>query len=595
MEKAIPTKSFIALVQLNTNNRLDIVSELNNKSENDFISIYSGDSSLQIAFKARNPNSNHTYERNKLKKLSLILGDSSEVADSKDIQCRGNSVVIDCHLNQNEVKFCTSIVSLPALFIYRDSDYIIITTDIYLLKELPFVYLKLNHKGIINLCSIGHMVDDQTLFKNVNLLPAGHLVHIINGTITINPFWQVPRIEPMDSMKDYIETQAENLRYAVHSIDWNDSFLSLTGGLDTRAILSLLLNENGIEKLPACTISGPNMSLDAIMAKTICANLGLKHQVISLDDNFLKNLPAYIQEACLLTGGLASLEQAHEVYFFSQVKDIANNRISGHLGNQIGRRGVEKISMRNVDRRVLNSDLTDRQKVKKNDYWGENDELGDGIPAFEFLLQKEVPYTSVGNYSIGNHFAVQQAPYAHNSLIETVFQMPSLPSSQKEISSLQMRIHDLRHRFLGQPASDSFQTKLIKEAGGFLAHYPINWGWRAKGGVSISGFMMGIASMGDAFLSSKSLYTSKAGGVLRLMNIEGLLNYINLDAWIKIYLKEFIYDTLFSKNILECGVFNNKFLRRSVDDYFSNKSSSTKEIVFAVDIALAIRLFKIFS
>ena len=213
------------------------------------------------------------------------------------------------------------------------------------------------------------------------------------------------------------------------------------------------------------------------------------------------------------------------------------------------------------------------------------------FPVFEFLLKEEVPYTSVGNYSIGNHFGVQQAPYAHNSLIETVFRMPRATGKQRRVSALQMRLHDLKHRFLGQSARESFQTKIIRDAGGFLAHYPINWGWRASGGVSFPGFILGVASLADAFASSRALYAKKNNMILQFMHIEGLLNYVHVGDWLRKNLKDFFYDMVFSKDVIESGMFHRGNVQRCADDFFSNHSSSTKEIVFILDIALAKKLF----
>jgi len=64
-----------------------------------------------------------------------------------------------------------------------------------------------------------------------------------------------------------------------------------------------------------------------------------------------------VMEASQLSGGLASVEQAHQVYVYQQLERFGSRRLSGYLGNQVGRRGVEGISIRNAEPCVLNDTL----------------------------------------------------------------------------------------------------------------------------------------------------------------------------------------------------------------------------------------------
>ena len=382
MKMGIPVRSFIACMSTTQGEvAIDLAAWLNRGGTHNFVISKGSRYDFQLAFVSRETSRASELQQLEVQRFFLLLGDSSEAMEEESA-CYGNLVVINCDLIQNNLTFCTSVVSLPAVYLYRNAGMVIITTDIYLLAQLPGIDLRFDLESIIDLCNIGHPDKGKTLFADVTLLPAGNQVQLSNGQIKITPFWQPPRLEPMATLGEYVEQQAENLKKAVRRLDWSNSFLSLTGGLDTRAILSLLLDQEDIKELPACTISGPNLSLDARMAQAICSNLGLSHYVIRLDDTFLANLPEYTQKASMLSGGLASLEQAHEVYFFTQVKDIGKSRISGHLGNQIGRRGVEKISIRNVDQQILNPEIFNQLNVKPSGYWGTTSQPGDGIPGF---------------------------------------------------------------------------------------------------------------------------------------------------------------------------------------------------------------------
>ena len=57
------------------------------------------------------------------------------------------------------------------------------------------------------------------------------------------------------------------------------------------------------------------------------------------------------------------LEQASEVYFYNKINGGSfNGRLSGNLGNQIGRRGTEKVSLRNADAAILDESINEKAK-----------------------------------------------------------------------------------------------------------------------------------------------------------------------------------------------------------------------------------------
>src|SRR5205823_5112178 len=177
--------------------------------------------------------------------------------------------------------------------------------------------------------------------------------------------------------------------------------------------------------------SGVNRPLDARAAARLCRAYGVSHSLVTIGDRFARGLADYVQEASRLSGGLASLRQAPEVYLYHQLGGSFDARISGNLGNQVGRGGTEGVSTRRA-------------------------ELGILSPALRAA-------STVGG---------------------------SAPSG----SLIKMRLRDLKHRFFGEPESTSFQRSLLQRLGGFAAAYPINYGWRATGGVSPAGLLWGAAT-----------------------------------------------------------------------------------------------------
>ena len=174
----------------------------------------------------------------------------------------------------------------------------------------------------------------------------------------------------------------------------SDSLFALTGGLDTRAILAVL-SEASI-KLTAYTVTGDKtLCLDARRARELCRAYGWPHFVVPLDQAFLRDLPTYVAEASRLSGGLASVDPAHEVYVYRQLKGLGSRRLSGNLGNQIGRLGLEGISERKADLSVLAHTIKIAGTSEPNEHWLSSLSGRPGHTLLRCLIQCEAPFSSL--------------------------------------------------------------------------------------------------------------------------------------------------------------------------------------------------------
>ncbi|MBI4001416.1 MAG: hypothetical protein HY348_06505 [Nitrospira defluvii] len=99
------------------------------------------------------------------------------------------------------------------------------------------------------------------------------------------------------------------------------------------------------------------LTLDGMLARDLCRAYGLPHEVISLDQEFRSKLPTYATRASLLSGGVLSIEEAHEVFYHEKVSQRFTSRLSGNFGNQIGREGVERVSARRANLSILHPEL----------------------------------------------------------------------------------------------------------------------------------------------------------------------------------------------------------------------------------------------
>jgi hypothetical protein len=517
----------------------------------------------------------------------LILGDDSEWQPARPDLCLAGGVPLRLDPSGRSLIAHTSIVGLPPIFLYRGAGTIALASDIHLLKDVPNVEFELDPQGVSELGTIGHPVEHRTLFRRVSLQPSGARITLgPDGTFTIEDAWNLPAPSSL-SWPDFIECQIGAFTEAVTRLDVLRSFLSLTAGLDTRTVFAALAGQGRL--VPAATMTGVRRSLDARTAARLCRAYDVSHHSVTFDQRFTDGLSAFVETASRLSGGLSSLDQAPEVYLYEQLGDRYSTRISGNLGNQVGRGGTEGVSIRGADLRILTPDL----RSPSGNYRGHGHWLLDELSRteharIEFILKNEIPFTLVNNYTIGSHYAKQQTPYASRSLIESLSRRPASATGPSD-SMVRMRLRDLSHRFLGESESHSFQRSFIRREDGFAARIPINWGWRAAGGVSPSGLAIGTATLFGMYARARGMDGGILKGPLAWSGIPALHDFRESRRWLRDSLREFTLDTLTS--VREAALFDRRTLETVLTEHFKGKADRYQTVTFALDLALANRNF----
>lgn len=523
-------------------------------------------------------------ERYKYNKIQyFVLGDYQDIDRDKP-GYMGNGLLIQYNSEQNSLEIHTSITGLPAAFIYQKDNKYIVSSDIYNIATILNKSLQFDPDSILNIALIGHPVNHRTLFKNISIIPAGkHLALSSIYNLEVLNTWGPPAEDPFKDWSEYIDARRNSLKAAVQRLDKNNSFFSLTAGLDSRAIFSLLSQEN--HRLPVYTMSGKSESLDAKRARQLCKHYEFPYKSISIDSDFTKNLPNYAQEASRLSGGLESLRLALEVYYYISLPDELGGRITGNLGNQVGRSGNEGTSMRNASLDLLTNDIKSSITNKSEKHWFKEIFPENNVLNAQYLIQNEYLYAAVANYSIGSHYVVQQTPYADATLISQKLREPELIRPKSD-SIWKIKLNDLRHRFLGDSIKNSFQRQLIKDIGGYAATCPINWGWRAKGGVSIEGVFFGSMALVDTVVSTQMVRHPFTNKIVDLMGIRGISGFEEVNILESFRIREYVSDMLLSTISLQNGILNPYKIKNLVDSDMADPRNRN-DIEFVMDIILA--------
>ena len=288
--------------------------------------------------------------------MLLVVGDPTEPGTSGDGSQCSNAVLIDIDFREGQARATSSLIGLPPIVTCTTAEHASLSCP-FLPRQSTGSH-RVDLEGIADTLRWGHPLDGRTLFTNVRIVPAAATVSLgLDGQFVV----KLPSSEQPDPAQlslgwdALIEEQIAALERAAARLPTSGAFLSLSGGLDSRTALLALLRQG--HSIQCVSMAGSSTSLDARLARRFCSAHGLPHQIIEIAGDFLANLPEAAVRAASLTGGVACLSQTIDLYLYANVANHPTIRISGNLGNQVGRGGVESLSASRPRKEIFSREL----------------------------------------------------------------------------------------------------------------------------------------------------------------------------------------------------------------------------------------------
>lgn len=200
----------------------------------------------------------------------------------------------------------------------------------------------LDEASLGEIIALGAVLENRSLFQGIFVMPAGSLWRFRNGVIEHRGTYFKPgewegqsTLDPDSYYRELREAFSENLpRYFVGR---QRVAMSLTGGLDTRAVMAWYEGPEG--SLPCYTFGGAYRDCrDVAVARRVARVCGQPHEVIQVGADFLSRFPQLAERSVYLTDGCADVSYSPPFYVSQQARDIAPVRMTGNYGDQILRR-----------------------------------------------------------------------------------------------------------------------------------------------------------------------------------------------------------------------------------------------------------------
>ena len=178
--------------------------------------------------------------------------------------------------NDEFYAFTCFLNSIPLYYAIIDRC-LIVGTDLILIAQLLGLELDLS-QGLIEYYILGTNLSNMTAFDQIKTIPKGGYLKYKDGSISVSYYYTMPEEKPVKNFDECVEEFAylweENVN-ALHSEKFNYG-LGLTGGIDSRLILSAMKNKR---KPILFTGSHPNHP-DYLIAKKITSSLGLNNHYL---------------------------------------------------------------------------------------------------------------------------------------------------------------------------------------------------------------------------------------------------------------------------------------------------------------------------
>lgn len=181
---------------------------------------------------------------------------------------------------------------------------------------------------------------DNTYIKEIKTVPNATIIRIKNKKVCFEKYWNLGRFfnKKYYNKKSSIESINEGLRFAVSKLTSraaNEKIsISLTGGWDSRIVLSLIMQEYRNE-IYAYSFGAPQAP-DILIPQYICEKEGLEYVPFILDQKYLdRHFMINAKETIELSNGTRSYKRAHYLYSIKDIACITPWLMTGIFGDEV--------------------------------------------------------------------------------------------------------------------------------------------------------------------------------------------------------------------------------------------------------------------
>jgi asparagine synthase (glutamine-hydrolysing) len=285
------------------------------------------------------------------------------------------------------------------------------------------------------LVALSAVLEDRSLFKGISVMPGASLWRFRNGAIEhkgayFSPGeWETQTVlDPDTYYSELREAFVQNLpRYFTSR---QRVAMSLTGGLDTRAVMAWYKGTAG--SLPCYTFGGTYRNCrDVLVARQVAETCRQPYQVIETGTDFLSQFPRLAERTVYLTDGSADVSCSAPLYACQQAREIAPIRMTGNYGDQILRR-YRALKPRMPTAGIFRQEMMTHITAACETY----NRIAD-THALSFSAFRQTAWHHHSLLALEQSQLTQRSPFLDNDLVRTNFRAPAC-ALQNNIARLRL-------------------------------------------------------------------------------------------------------------------------------------------------------------
>jgi asparagine synthase (glutamine-hydrolysing) len=297
-----------------------------------------------------------------------------------------------------------------------------------LLRVLPATR-QLDSVALAEFAACGCALEGRTLFAGVSLLPPASRWTFFGGRLVKKEtYFDVKTWEALPALSeaDYYEQlrstfpQAVKKQFGRAGTGGQSVGMSLTGGLDGRMIMACSGQDAGA--LPCYTFGGSYRDCsDVSLARQMARDCEQTHQVITVDEPFLRQFASLAEKAVYVSDGAMDVTGAVELFANAQARQIAPVRMTGNYGSEILRHNMA-FKAQPLDAQLFNADFLRLGDAAGATYThATHATRGRRLSA---ITMKQVPWFHHARLSLEQSQLTMRSPYLDNDVVRLAYQSP---------------------------------------------------------------------------------------------------------------------------------------------------------------------------
>jgi len=293
-------------------------------------------------------------------------------------------------------------------------------------------------RGLGEFVTCGCVLENRTLFEGISVLPPGSAWTFLAGSVERKNTYFEPReweqqeaLDPDSYHRSLRDAFSRNLPRYLNGKE--QIGMSLTGGLDTRAVMAWQRFAPG--SLPCYTYGEAGRDCrDVVVARRIARECQQSHQVITIGNEFLARFPYYAERSMFLTDACVDVTRAPDLYLSERAREIAPVRMTGLYGDEVLRPGRRAFKPVDPAPEPFNPSFLSHVRAARDTY-GEIIKVN----PTSFSAFRQAPWYHFGILSLEQTQLAVRTPFLDNDFLQTAFRAPQSA----------MANNDLRVRLIG--------------------------------------------------------------------------------------------------------------------------------------------------